>query len=180
MFRNILVSVDGSPHAEKALAEAVDLASCTRARLTILTSVPRPPGWASTPATAVAAEQLGQDLEREAAAILRAAVDRVPNEIPVTKILTHKPIRDALTEQIKGGDHDLLVVGSRGRGAITASLFGSVSHHALHHCPVPVLVVHCDEQERERAPVSSRAADALSSAGVGLRRRPAVHPPPPA
>jgi nucleotide-binding universal stress UspA family protein len=175
MFRNILVSVDGSPHADKALAEAIDLAACTRARLTILTSVPRPPGWASTPATAVAAQQLGQDFEREAIGILRAAVDRVPDDIPVTKILTHKPIRAALMERIKGGDHDLLVIGSRGRGAITASLFGSVSHHALHHCPVPVLVVHCGDDDPGLVPARPRGADAVSADAAGLAGQPAVH-----
>ena len=186
MFRNILVSVDGSQHAEKALAEAIDLAAGSRARLTILTAVPRPPGWASTPATAAAAEQLGQDLERESGRILQAAVDRVPNDMSVTKILTHKPIREALMGRIKSGEHDLLVIGSRGRGAIAASLLGSVSHHALHHCPVPVLVVHCKEDERVGAPAPTSSevdlappSDApASSSGAGLPRRPAVNLPP--
>jgi hypothetical protein len=36
-------------------------------------------------------------------------------------------------------------MGSRGRGALTASLLGSVSHYALNHSRVPVLVVHAQE-----------------------------------
>jgi nucleotide-binding universal stress UspA family protein len=185
MFRNILVSVDGSRHADKALAEAIELADCNRARLTILTAVPKPPGWASTPSTAAAAGQLSQDLERESIAILEAAVEQVPNDIPVTKIVTHKPIREALMEAVKSGTHDLLVVGSRGRGAITASLLGSVSHHALHHSPIPVLIVHCAEDQREPAPASPAESDVaasigpepVSSGGAGLPRQPAVHLP---
>jgi nucleotide-binding universal stress UspA family protein len=145
MFRNILVCVDGSSHAERAMTEAIDIAISNRARLSILTAVCRPPSWACTPLTIPAIGPLTADLEREAQNALRDAVDRVPQSVPVTKILSHEPIRDALMSRLREGDHDLLVMGSRGRSPLTASLTGSVSQYALHHSPVPVLVVHSDE-----------------------------------
>jgi nucleotide-binding universal stress UspA family protein len=148
MFHNILVCVDGSGHAERALGEAIDLATAERSRLTILTAISHPPFWACTPETAGGIESLAADLTKEATAVLRTAVDRVPASIPVTKILTHKPIREALMEQIRSGRHDLVVMGSRGRGALTASFLGSVSHFALNHSHLPVLIVH-DEGDRE-------------------------------
>lgn len=148
MFHNILVCVDGSAHADRALAEAIDLAATERARLTILTAIPRPPFWACTPETAGGIERLTSDLADEATATLRAAVDRVPESIPVTRILTAEPIRDALMERIETGGHDLLVMGSRGRGALSASVLGSVSHYALNHSPIPVLIVHAEEEAR--------------------------------
>ena len=43
MFRNILVSVDGSPHSHRALHEAIDIARAGRGRLTILTAVNHKP-----------------------------------------------------------------------------------------------------------------------------------------
>jgi nucleotide-binding universal stress UspA family protein len=146
MFRNILVCVDGSAHAERALSEAIDLAAAERSRLTILTAIPRPPYWACNPVTAAGIEPLANDLANEAKATLEAAVDRVPESIPVTKILTHDPIREALMTRIKSGDHDLVVMGSRGRGALTSSLLGSVSHYALNHSQVPVLIVHTEDE----------------------------------
>jgi nucleotide-binding universal stress UspA family protein len=149
MFRNILVSVDGSRHAERALAEALDIASSSRARLTILTAVPRPSGWVCTPMTVGAMEQLTVELERESCDILRTAVSRVPDSVPVTTILSHEPIREALLKQIETGHHDLLVMGSRGRGALSASLLGSVSHYALNHSPIPVLIVHAEDCETQ-------------------------------
>lgn len=151
MFLNILVCVDGSPHAERALTEAIDLAQAERSRLTILTAIPRPPYWACTPETSGGLERLSADLAQEAAATLRAAADRVPADTPVTKILTAEPIREALMERVRSGCHDLVVMGSRGRGPLSASVLGSVSHYALHHCPVPVLIVHADKQEAPSA-----------------------------
>jgi Universal stress protein family len=50
--------------------------------------------------------------------------------------------------RLKTSDYDLLVMGSRGRGALVASLLGSVSHYALNHCPIPVLIVHADEEHK--------------------------------
>lgn len=147
MFHNILVCVDGSVHAEHALDEAIDLAQAGAGRLTILTAVRRPPYWAASPVTIAAVAPLAAELSREAHDTLRAAVERVPASIPVTSILSEKPIREALIKRLGCGEHDLLVMGSRGRGALTASVLGSVSHYALNHSPVPVLIVHTPEDK---------------------------------
>jgi nucleotide-binding universal stress UspA family protein len=145
MFRNILVSFDGSADAQRALEQAVELAQAENARLTILTAVQHPSSLAYTPATAAVAASLGAELERESDAMLRATVEQLPNELSVTTILTQEPIRKALQARIEEGRHDLLVMGSRGRGAVRSALLGSVSHHALHNSPIPVLVVQADE-----------------------------------
>jgi nucleotide-binding universal stress UspA family protein len=149
MFHNILVCVDGSVHAERALEESIDLAVAGQARLTILTAIPRPPYWAAAPGTIPSLEPLTTDLARDSRRTLRAAVERVPESVPVTSILSEKPIREALIQRLRSGDHDLLVMGSRGRGAFTASVLGSVSHYALNHSPVPVLIVRT-VQDRAR------------------------------
>lgn len=150
MFRNILVCVDGSAHAARALDEAIDLAAAARGRLTILTAIPRPPYWAASPVTIPSVEPLAAELTSETRETLRAAVERVPETIPVTSVLSEKPIREALMERLKCGDYDLLVMGSRGRGALTASVLGSVSHYALNHSRIPVLIIHASG-EREAA-----------------------------
>ncbi len=146
MFRNILVSVDGSSHAERALSEAIDIAVANNARLTILAAIPKSPTWMCASLAVPAPPPLDRELEREYQQVLRAAEQQVPECVPVTTILTRDRIRDALQKRIAGGCHDLLVIGSRGRGAFKASLLGSVSHHALNHSPIPVLVIHADEQ----------------------------------
>jgi nucleotide-binding universal stress UspA family protein len=57
-----------------------------------------------------------------------------------------------LLKQIAEGQHDLVVMGSRGRGAVRSALLGSVSHHVLHHSDVPVLIVHDRRDEGGTAP----------------------------
>jgi len=141
MFRNILVAVDGSPDADRALAQAIDLAESEHTHLTLMTAVAHIPASAYlTPAISA----LIADTQAEAQAILRRALDRVPEDLPVTTILTDQPIRTALISQIKTGHHDLVAMGSRGRGAVRSALLGSVSHYVLNHSPVPVLIVHAE------------------------------------
>jgi nucleotide-binding universal stress UspA family protein len=168
MFRNILVSVDGSDHSDRALDEAIDIARADQARLTILTAVNQPPVWAASAMAAGAYAVSAADLEKEAVDLMRRAVKRVPDDVPVTTIISRKPIRNALMHRLQTGHHDLLVMGSRGRGALSASVLGSVSHYALNHSPVPVLIVHADGENRlskaKRGSESSDRTSASSSA----------------
>jgi len=158
MFHNILVAVDGSPDAELALTEAIDLAESERTHLTLITAV------SQLPATAylAAGEELGkvvEDAHAAAETILRRARERVPDDLSVTAVLTDEPIRAALIDQIARGEHDLVVMGSRGRGAIRSALLGSTSHCVLHHSPIPVLIVHADRSRSTRAPELTAVAE---------------------
>jgi len=154
MFRNILVAVDGSPDSDEALAQAIDLAESEHTRLTLMTAEPQIPATAYlTPAiNAVIAEN-----RAESQAVLRPR-DRVPSDLPVTTILTDQPIRAALIHQIEAGHHDLVAMGSRGRGAVRSALLGSVSHYLLNHSPVPVLIVHADHSRQDVASLETAAA----------------------
>ena len=158
MFHNILVAVDGSPDAEQALTEAIDLAECERTPLTLITAVTQVPAAVYV----TAGEELGKlvgDAYADAEAILRRARERVPDELPVTVVLTEQPIRAALIDQIAKGGHDLVVMGSRGRGAVRAALLGSVSHYVLHHSPVPVLIIHAERARATRTPALTAVAE---------------------
>jgi|SRR5450755_121564 nucleotide-binding universal stress UspA family protein len=156
MFHHILVAVDGSPHAEEALAQAIDLAESEHTRLTLMTAV------ADLPSTTYlmageAAGKLIEDARTEATATLRRACDRVPDDLPVTTVLSYHPVQTAVLEQIEAGQHDLVVMGSRGRGAVRSALLGSVSHYVLHHSPVPVLIVHIERSAETQRPSNTDA-----------------------
>ena len=63
-------------------------------------------------------------------------------------------------------------MGSRGRGALSASLLGSVSHYALNRGHVPVLIIATDDEapqppsacDAERAGSATVPGDALTAA----------------
>ena len=144
MFHNILVAVDGSRHADQALTEAIDLAERENARLTLFTAVVPRPAVAYLGAAGDAVSALAQDAQDLAEGILRRARDLVPEHVSVTTVLSREPVEPALIGQIKNGHHDLVVMGSRGQGAVRSALLGSVSHYVLNHSPVPVLIIHAD------------------------------------
>jgi nucleotide-binding universal stress UspA family protein len=145
MFRNILVAIDGSQHGDRALSEAVDLAQSNNALLTILTCVPDPAAWLLGGAAysgGVDFEALKKETEREHSQLVDDAVASVPENVSVTKVIVHGRAAQAILDQRKQGDHDLIVMGSRGRGELRSVLLGSVSHQVLNASPSAVLVVH--------------------------------------
>jgi nucleotide-binding universal stress UspA family protein len=150
VFHSILVPVDGSSHADQALEHAIDLAESERTRLTLITAPAEIPAAAYLSNDAAVGD-LVQCARTAAEGILRRARDRVPADLPLTTILTEHPIRIAMVRQLADGGHDLVVMGSRGRGALRATLLGSVSHYVLHHSPVPVLIVHATDRHTRSA-----------------------------
>src|SRR5437879_190638 len=171
MFQNILVAIDGSPDADQALTQAIDLAESEHARLTLFNAVVTPPAAAYFGAGGAVAATLARDAETDAETILREAVQRVPDGVSVIAVQSSEPVRPAIIHQIKTGHHDLVVMGSRGRGALRSVVLGSVSHFALNHSPVPVLIVHADPDRgiessvpvsRERAATDQRPVHAVA------------------
>jgi nucleotide-binding universal stress UspA family protein len=152
MFKSILIAWDGSEHAKRALGEAVDLARTQEGRLTLLT-VAAPlrvwPGYVP-PITEA-------DLISGAETILAEGEALVPDGIPVSGQTAAGDPGLEVVKRAAAADHDLIVMGSRGRGAIRSAFLGSVSHFVLNHTTIPVLIIHDGHSES--------AAPALESVG---------------
>lgn len=139
-YRHVLVAFDASPEAELALAHAVAMAQVYRAKVTIVAVVPPPPllAWQAPGGMRGLHEAELQELDKA----LRAAADGVPDDLSVTtQLLDGDPARELL-RIARDGDFDVIVMGSRGRGRMTAALLGSVSNRIMHDAGVPVIVIH--------------------------------------
>jgi nucleotide-binding universal stress UspA family protein len=144
VFINILVAIDGSAHAERALSEAIDLAERHDGQLTIMTCVPDPSSWtvAGGAYAGIDIARLQHDLDHEHQELLDHAAANVPDGLAVATALAHGHPAEQILRQARAGGHDLIVMGSRGRGGMRSLVLGSTSHQVLNASPQAVLVTH--------------------------------------
>ena len=143
MFSRILVAVDGSPFAEKALKCAVDLAKKYNAKLVIAHVVLRR-FYAVTPSEAgvLATSVFVKGMEAEGKEIISKADAYAKSQGAdyECKLLQGVPAEEILklskTEKV-----DLIVIGSRGLSEVRAFLLGSVSDKVSHHARCPTFIV---------------------------------------
>jgi nucleotide-binding universal stress UspA family protein len=144
MFKKILLATDGSAHAQEALAYAQELAVRDQARVVVVHAFnPVPTYLGDQPRNRVAARHVsvGEGVASQAAEALRKAGVDV-----VVEILEGPPAEAILkVAQVRGCD--LIVMGTRGLGALTSLLLGSVSHRVLAHANIPVMIVKAKEQD---------------------------------
>jgi nucleotide-binding universal stress UspA family protein len=150
MPRDVLIGYDGSDNAKLALRQAIEIAQSANARLTVMSIVP---DVAATVQGAWLAganpQQLEQDMTEQVTASLEEAIALVPEDVPVTKLLGHGHAGPALIGAIEEQGCDLVVVGTRGRGAVRSLFLGSVTEHLVSRSPVPIVVVPPPDRLRE-------------------------------
>src|ERR687896_2356228 len=117
MFHRILVGVDDSPAARRALERAIELAAEGHGRIGLLASAPHPPLIiATSPVVPPASRsQLCDEMVEWAQRCVETATELVPSEIPVTKLVAHGDPAAALRREADRGDWDLVVVGQSSR-----------------------------------------------------------------
>ena len=143
MFRDILVAVDGSPTSTRAVEAAGELAEALNSRLTLIAVAPEVPAFAYR--AGVDAEKLEREALAETERVLADAVSSLPRDLPVTKVLKQGNPGERIVEQLEAGRHDLLAMGSRGRGRVASNLLGSTGAHVHFHARVAMLVIHPEE-----------------------------------
>ena len=137
----ILVGVDGSEQSDRAVATAVEFAR--RFEATVLVAHVLPFFVLPTELPPEQITQLENDRRAFGEQVLAHAQAKVTaaNLRAGTVLLEGAPA-EALSDLAAREDASMLVVGSRGRGAVARVLLGSTSDRLVHICARPVLVVH--------------------------------------
>jgi len=161
VFHRILVGVDDTSAARAALDRAIDLVEAGHARLGLLSSAPHPPPFPAIGPMVlpVTRRQLDEELVRWAQGNVEAAAALVPDDVPVTKLVTRGAPVGALLREARGGDWDLLVVGQSDRPHRWPLL--SAGERLNRRSPTPVLVVHeapTEAPRRQRSGLLGRVA----------------------
>lgn len=133
------VAFDGSTEAWAAFETAVNLAGRLHASLTVVTVAEREHYGYAAAGAILAAAGLHNFEQEEKQQVLDLALGRVPAELPVEgRLLTGSPGRllaDASEE------FDLMIMGSRGYGALKRAALGSVAGHLVNSAACPILVL---------------------------------------
>lgn len=131
----IIVGVDGSACATRALDFAAQEAALMGAVLLVVCVYGMPPGENTL------TFPIGL-LEDDAESVLREALERVsevaPEVVAKGELVLGSP-RHVLVEMSRTAT--ILVVGTRGHGNVAGMILGSVSEYALHHASCTTIVV---------------------------------------
>jgi nucleotide-binding universal stress UspA family protein len=137
MYERVLVAVDHSEVAQRALAAARDLALLSKGEVWVLHLRERE-----------VIAQMG-DVPSESAADAGSPVSAAVEELTKAGVTAHGEVRNTtyghaareIMEDAKEHDVGVIVMGTRGRSELTGLVLGSTAHKVIHLADRAVLVV---------------------------------------
>ncbi len=147
MFHTIVLALDGSEGADRAIPIAAAFAARDDARVVV--------AHAQTRALETV---INAHLERQISDLLAAGIEA---EVVTARSVLEGREADAIAEIAHDEQADLIVIAGRGRSPFVGALMGSVTQRLLHVADCPVLVVPPgDTPMHEREPIHDAAGAA--------------------
>lgn len=143
MYQNILIPIDGSPNADRALQEAIGLAKQHNAQLKLVYVVEDI--FLQSIELADYYDELLETIRSNGNKIL-AKAQRIVQQAGVTtevKLLdaSGERIADIIVAEAKCWSADLIVIGTHGRTGFSRLLLGSVAEGVVRTAHIPVLLI---------------------------------------
>lgn len=141
MFERIVVPIDGSANADRALDAAIEIAGRFNSHLTLITIVPLNlqvnvmpvPVPLTTPEDIKAFQKMVDE---------RASKASKQGIAHVKTVVLEGYVVDSILAYVEEHPQDLIVVGARGLSRAGRLFLGSTSDGLVHHAKLPVLVFH--------------------------------------
>ena len=140
-MKSILVATDGSETSNRAILKTKELAEGLGSKITIINVandlIAHP--YLMNREYGV---QTNEDLMKFGKEILKDSVKLLEGfEGTVETVIRSGEAGREIVDEAKSGDYDLIVMGSRGLGAFSRAMLGSVSNKVLHHVAKDILIV---------------------------------------
>ena len=139
----ILVAVDESPAAHAAVDASLELAAALGSPLHFVHATPL--SWELFEEHREKGPSRDEIAARDtvlADALARADAAGLEAELELLDESSGAELAASMAGIAEGLDAGLIVVGSRGRGAVTGAILGSVSQNLIKYAGKPVLIVH--------------------------------------
>jgi nucleotide-binding universal stress UspA family protein len=135
MFKNIVLAVDGSDHAHRAVPIAAELAKLAGGKVMVF----------HVREHDMSRGQLWElETESEANAVVKRAVDELKKAGAAAdgKVIrtAHGKVAEALVDSARDSKADAIVLGSRGLSDLAGLVLGSVAHKVIHLSDKTVVV----------------------------------------
>ena len=137
-FTNVLVAIDGSEGADKALDCALSICSAVGAPLTALAVEGKLPAYAGSLGEV---DEVKREKDEYFSRVLAAAkTEAERRDVTIRTELVAGHAAEVIAHYAKAHGHDLIVVGHRGH-FLGDYLLGSTADRVAHHAHCPVMVV---------------------------------------
>jgi nucleotide-binding universal stress UspA family protein len=136
-FKHILVPVDGSESADKAIDKAVGIAELFGAEIDFLYVA----NINQLAINACLSDAILEAVMKAGDVILERAIEKIPSGIKAHPHAETGSPAVVIFDFANDNDTDLIVMGSRGLGVVKGVLLGSVSQHLVEQAKCPVMVV---------------------------------------
>ena len=141
-MRRILVAIDGSENALRALDFAVRQAGQAPAAELCILSVPPPSSSFVGLELYVSADRMQEIRAEQARAVLDAAGERLSGAGCTFRLEQQEgEPAETIARRAEELGCESIVMGTHGRGQLGAMLLGSVAQRVVHHATVPVTLV---------------------------------------
>lgn len=145
MFKHLLIPLDGSPLAEKALPAALELAGRFNSQITLLRVIQPPYVLTNVGGSNYAAlfTALRDQAEEEAKSYLTIQQNSLRQQgyQVHAQIMNGEPIAEIILQVAETSQADTIVMSTHGRGGFSRWVYGSVADRILRYANIPVLLI---------------------------------------